>query len=314
MKIKSRLLIFVSAIAFIFTFSLITPKTKAQELYVDYDAIVNAWETTEDPVITIFWGTPGYTVETLTYYIEDITVENGSLVYPEVGTKLDIISKTSTTLVVRIVKDTDDYLGKIDLIDNATYRYIETKDNFYYLTKDYYFYKIPVGDITFNNTRSGEVEFTTTLKEGNIYQYSVALGEVMMFNDSYDYREHLMLSLIDETAYESYRQGREFGYAEGYPKGKSDGYTEGYDIAKDEWNLKGYNRGWNNGYNQAVDDIASNGEYQAGYNKGLSDGKEQKVLENQEKFYDGIEKWLVPSIIVVLVAGGFLTFRRKREE
>ena len=65
---------------------------------------------------------------------------------------------------------------------------------------------------------------------------------------------------------------------------------------------------------QAVLDIGINGEFQAGYNKGFTEGKEEKSLQNTENFYKGIEKWLVPAIIVILLLGGFIAFKNKRKE
>ena len=69
-------------------------------------------------------------------------------------------------------------------------------------------------------------------------------------------------------------------------------------------------------------------EYERGYNEGMlvteseayergfRDGEKIKLAENNEKFYNGIEKWLVPAIITVIALGGFVTIAsiKRREQ
>ena len=43
------------------------------------------------------------------------------------------------------------------------------------------------------------------------------------------------------------------------------------------------------------------------YEQGFKDGQESKLAQNNEAFYQGIEKWLVPAIIAVIALGGFVT-------
>jgi len=52
------------------------------------------------------------------------------------------------------------------------------------------------------------------------------------------------------------------------------------------------------------------------YNRGFEAGKASIIEKNNEAFYQGLEKWLVPAIITVIALGGFLTIaaRKRREE
>ena len=78
---------------------------------------------------------------------------------------------------------------------------------------------------------------------------------------------------------------------------------------------RGYVAGKDEGYDLGFDDGILAGEPEA-YNEGFRDGQESKLAENNEKFYNGIEKWLVPAIITVIALGGFVTIaaRKRREE
>jgi len=52
------------------------------------------------------------------------------------------------------------------------------------------------------------------------------------------------------------------------------------------------------------------------YSRGFEAGKQSIIDKNNEAFYNGLEKWLVPAIITVIALGGFLTIaaRKRREE
>lgn len=81
------------------------------------------------------------------------------------------------------------------------------------------------------------------------------------------------------------------------------GYTEGYD--------EGYDDGYDLGYNEGI--IA--GETEA-YEAGFKAGEKSKLSKNTESFYNGIEKWLVPAIITVIVLGGIMSISalKRREQ
>ena len=84
-------------------------------------------------------------------------------------------------------------------------------------------------------------------------------------------------------------------------------YTRGY--------ADGYDDGYNDGYEVGYDDGILVDESEA-YEEGFRDGQKSKLAENNEAFYKGIEKWLVPAVITVIVLGGFVTIavRKRREE
>ena len=85
-------------------------------------------------------------------------------------------------------------------------------------------------------------------------------------------------------------------YYEAYEKGLQDGYDEGYDDGYDDGILES--------------DVAE------AYLQGFKDGEKSKLAENNAAFYDGIGKWLVPAVITVIVAGGFVTIAsiKRREQ
>ena len=80
-----------------------------------------------------------------------------------------------------------------------------------------------------------------------------------------------------------------------------------------------YNRGYDDGYDEGKEDGINEGiligEPEA-YERGFKDGQESKLAENNQAFYQGIEKWLVPAIITVIALGGFVSIavRKRRDE
>ena len=65
------------------------------------------------------------------------------------------------------------------------------------------------------------------------------------------------------------------------------------------------------GYTEGV--LATESE---AYEQGFRDGQKSRLAENNQAFYQGIEKWLVPAIITVIALGGFVTIavRKRRDE
>jgi hypothetical protein len=109
------------------------------------------------------------------------------------------------------------------------------------------------------------------------------------------------LTLYDELGYGAVY---DYGYGVGHSVGYNSGYSEGYDVGYDE----GYDEGYDKGFLE--------GDYSEVYEEGFKAGQKSKMAENNEKFYNGIEKWLVPAIITVIALGGFVTIaaRKRREE
>ncbi len=106
--------------------------------------------------------------------------------------------------------------------------------------------------------------------------------------------------------------GYSIGYDEGYYNGSVDAFDSGYSLGYDN----GFADGYQNGFDDAYNEIISSDEYTLGYNDGFKSGEKSKIVKNNEAFYGGIEKWLVPAIIVVLVGGGIMSISalKRREQ
>lgn len=132
------------------------------------------------------------------------------------------------------------------------------------------------------------------------YVYFNVVEQVFWFeyhgNNYAGYLLEEYLSLYDEPGYDRvYDWGYEVGYATGYNYGYFGGYEEGYDFGFDEG--------------------VSVGDYSEAYEEGFKAGEKSKLAENNEAFYNGIGKWLVPAIIAVIVLGGIVSITAiKRRE
>ncbi len=117
----------------------------------------------------------------------------------------------------------------------------------------------------------------------------------------WDYTMHI--NLYQDLYYKGYTDGHNLGYTSGYTVGYNKGLSEGESV--------GYTNGYNVGYNEGI----LVGESEA-YEEGFKAGQKSKLAENNEKFYNGIEKWLVPAIITVIALGGFVTIAsiKRREQ
>ena len=124
----------------------------------------------------------------------------------------------------------------------------------------------------------------------------------------------------DEGYYSGYDKGRVYGYIQGYEEGYEDGegygYQEGHNIGYDKGYNKGleqsYDVGYNDGYDLGFQEGYNEGinlkdDYMQGYRDGFKDGEKSKIAQNNEAFYNSIEKWLVPAIITVIIAGGIVS-------
>lgn len=139
------------------------------------------------------------------------------------------------------------------------------------------------------------------------YEQGYVVGRSEGFNEGYD----LGYSRgYEEGESDGYEHGYDTGYDLGLEVGREEGYENGYSVGESDGLSRGYEQGYDNGYNDGV--LATESE---AYEKGFSDGQKSKLAENNEKFYSGIEKWLVPAIIAVILLGGFVTIAvRKRKE
>lgn len=109
---------------------------------------------------------------------------------------------------------------------------------------------------------------------------------------------------------DGFEDGDSVGYNRGYDWGYEDGKIDGIDIGYDDGYNDGENDGYNLGYQKAVDNTYD-AIYDDIYNIGYKDG--QKTGMNN-KFYSGLEKWIVPAIIVVLFFGLLMLFPKNKED
>ena len=120
------------------------------------------------------------------------------------------------------------------------------------------------------------------------------------YNDGYNNGYNDGFQVGDENGFNrGYNVGYEEGYNEGHQEGRSEGYNIGYDF--------GYNQGYNAGYGDGVRAT----EPQA-YQRGYDDGYEEATNKSSIKFMSNIQVWLVPAIIIVVIAGIFVGYRRER--
>ena len=124
-----------------------------------------------------------------------------------------------------------------------------------------------------------------------------------------------------DAYYRGYTEGYERGYSEGYDDGlyvgEQAGYTEGYNdgysdgLEDSEAYQRGYDDGYDFGYLDGYFDGLDNADPLA-YQRGYNDGYEEATNKSTIKFMSNIQVWLVPAIIIVVIAGIFVGYRRER--
>jgi len=103
-----------------------------------------------------------------------------------------------------------------------------------------------------------------------------------------------------------------FGYLVGLEENisESDAYRIGYDTGYN----RGYNVGHENGYDQGFEDGYEQGfdygktvEYEHGYKDGYQQG-------SNDAFLNDLSKWFGPMVLIVLIAGAYVTARNRRSD
>ncbi len=172
----------------------------------------------------------------------------------------------------------------------------------------YYFYYYNIVDSLYFSHASKPLNNNHILKFYE-FGYLKGLEEIIEDNEAYQ--------IGYDNGYErGYYYGNEEGYDRGYQEGYDTGYNRGYTIGNNE----GYERGFENGYGQGFnegktadyDDGYKDGYKQGnedGYNRGVKDGYKQGSYDT---FLNDVAKWFGPMVLIVLIAGAYVTARNRR--
>src|SRR5690554_478433 len=319
-KMKKKLLLFIGILTFTLCFLLVVPKTKAQTptLLEVHSYDVNAGTITfYDYYTQEFFGTFDFNNVFDRTNIPFITnIVNIPYIFRirDVYILTDYLSENLIQVEFLKPADSQIFFTLRDMVDGQVYEYIGIVDNKYIFHQGLNIYRVPITlEIYFHNSLEGEFDFQTILKSGNKYIYMEG-SNAFWFATSPDYEYTLgYMRGLDEA---------DTGYSEGYKAGSklAEGLLESeYQRGLQNGTETGYSNGYNDGYQNAFDDayneIISSDEYTLGYNNGFKDGETSKLAQNNQSFYSGIEKWLVPAIILVIVLGGMFSIAAiKRKE
>jgi len=320
---KKKLLLFIGILTLTLSFLLTVPRTKAQAntrlvvqsynvsagtiTFYDYDTQAffgtfdfnNIYDNTNNPFITNKTNIP---------YIF------------RMGDVYELIDELSANLIkVEFIRPADRQIFYTldDMVDQQVYEYKGIVENMYIFQQGINLYRVPMQGINFKNEITGLIGFSTILKPGNFYSWQASGNSFYLDGKTPDYIYQLgYITGQDESsnnASNAYQDGYEAGIrtAEGqleseYQRGLQNGFADGYDV--------GLNKGYQRGFDDAYNEIISSDEYTLGYDNGFKDGEKSRLAQNNQSFYSGIEKWLVPAIIVVIVLGGIFSiasFKRR---
>ena len=128
--------------------------------------------------------------------------------------------------------------------------------------------------------------------------------------------------LVDDEASieELIQQAYNRGYSDGLVIGYEDAYNAGYDEGKRMGDILQYQYGYDAGYEDGL--VTGNEDaYNSGYDAGFIAGAQESEAYNvgyadgaNESFLGSMDKWLVPSIIIVMLLGGFFAIARKKRD
>lgn len=141
-----------------------------------------------------------------------------------------------------------------------------------------------------------------TIKTRDNVDEVIALRTYLQENNIYGYFER-----VDGKT--KYQLGYDDGYSDGYFWGHEEGYDEGYDIGYDLGFDIGYIAGDEYGYNRGYEEGVAV-SYDVGYEAGWYEAIDTVLV----KFTDRVHIWLIPAIILVLIVGIFVAYRRGRDE
>lgn len=324
---RKKFLVFIGIIALVMSFFVVVPKTKAQtNTWLEVRSYnVNAGTITfyEYETQQLF-GTFDFTKVWDSVNVLPFISNKEHIPYLfRLGDVYELIDQPSADVImVEFVRPADrqTYYTLTDMTSGQVYEYKGIYDNMYVFQQGLNFYRVPMTQVSvFRHDKEGAYNFETILKPGNQYVFITDFGDVRFYffgSPDYDYYKGFQdgRALEGEQASNAYRDGYEAGskVAEGllqseYQRGLQNGYASGYDA--------GLNKGYQDGFDDAYDEIIASDEYTLGYENGFKAGEKSRIAQNNQSFYSGIEKWLVPAIIVVIVLGGIMSISAlKRRE
>lgn len=321
---KKKLLVFIALITFAMSFFLAVPRTKAQtntRLVVESYNVNAGTITFYDYDTQQLFGTFDFDkVYDARHFVPLISKKEFIPYVFRLGDVYELMDYDYPYIAVEFVRPADrqKYYTLLDMIPNQVYEYKGIYENLYFFQQGLNFYKVPMDGVIFKNFIEGEYSFETILKPGNKYVFVTDFEDIrfqFVGSSDYDYARGYQdgRALEGEQAYNAYRDGYEAGIktAEGLLKSE---YQRGFQNGSETGYANGKNEGYQKGFDDAYNEIISSDEYTLGYDNGFKEGEKSKIVKNNEAFYGGIEKWLVPAIIVVIVLGGIFSiasFKRR---
>lgn len=135
-----------------------------------------------------------------------------------------------------------------------------------------------------------EIYFTITVLKSIVdFEYNGDITPLL------EHDTRIYMDYLDPTNIEYDR-----GFRDGYNRGIDDGYDRGYNDGRNTGYTDGYNTGYYAGYTDGTK-TSQTEAYQQGYNDGA-----------RNSFISKLDKWIVPAIIIVVIAGIFVGYRRER--
>lgn len=231
------------------------------------------------------------------YLVSDAFEPTTSIVVYNVGHSGSNILLDKPNIIVIIKKDIYDYVV-VRFDSFLRYHY----DSTYFDIGDYDIYIFDFPD-RLNTKYNLEIrkENVTTTEEADKF-----LNDVVD-NIYFSHTSKLLTSFIASQFYY-------FGYITGFEEMISDneayqiGYETGYENGYTEGDESGYERGFEAGYDQGFD-YGKTVEYEHGYEDGYDDGYSDGI---REPFFSNFHVWIVPAIIIIVIAGIFVGYRRER--
>ena len=317
-KMKKKLLVFIALITFVMSFFVVVPKAKAQ---TNPNLVVQSYNVNAGTITFYDYETQEFfgTFNFLNVYARVGTTpfisfkEHIPYIF-RMGDVYELIDQPASDLIIiDFVRPADRqlYYTLLDMTPGQVYEYKGIVDNMYVFQQGFNFYKVAMEGVMFRNDIEGQYGFETILKPDNKYVFVTDFGDIRFYyvgSPDYDYYKGFQdgQAMSGEQSYNAYRNGYEAGIkaAEGliaseYLRGRQHGYASGYDD--------GVNKGYQDGFDDAYNEIITSDEYTLGYENGFKDGEKSRIAQNNQSFYSGIEKWLVPAVIVVIVAGGIMS-------